>query len=78
MKLAIRTIAFVLAILVAFWFTAENSRELVTIDLVVLRIRASLPLVIFASVLAGMGASWFVGWRAERRWARGTGSARGS
>lgn len=67
MRFASRTLAFVILILLAFWFTAENASELVTIDLAFLRVRASLPLVVFGSLLAGMGLSWFVGWRAERR-----------
>lgn len=66
MRFVTRTLAFVLVILAAFWFTAENAAELVNVDLAFVRIRASLPLVIFVSVLAGMGASTFLGWRADR------------
>lgn len=67
MRLITRTLVFVIVILAAFWFTAENASELVAIDLVFLRVRASLPLVVFGSVLAGMALSFFIGWRAERR-----------
>lgn len=67
MRLITRTLVFVIVILGAFWFTAENARELVLIDFAFLRVRASLPLVVFGSVLAGMGFSFIVGWRAERR-----------
>lgn len=67
MRLITRTLVFVIVILAAFWFTAENARELVVIDLAFLRVRASLPLVVFGSILAGMGLSLFAGWRAERR-----------
>ncbi len=67
MRFVTRTLAFAIVILAAFWFTAENANEIVTIDLAFLRIRASLPLVVFTSVLGGMGLSTWVGWRAERR-----------
>lgn len=67
MKLASRVFAFALAAVLAFWFTAENSRELVNIDLFLLRIRASLPLVVFGSMLAGMLAVFLVGLRADLR-----------
>ena len=60
-------LVFIIVILMAFWFTAENANELVWIDLAVFRIRASLPLIIFSSVLVGMGASTLVGWRADRK-----------
>ena len=62
-----RTLSFVFAILLAFWFTAENANELVWIDLAFFRIRASLPLIIFSSVLGGRAISTLVAWRAERR-----------
>lgn len=67
MRLITRTLVFVIVILAAFWFTAENASELVAIDLAFLRVRASLPLVVFGSVLTGMALSFFIGWRAERR-----------
>lgn len=68
-----------LVILAAFWFTAANADELVLIDLVLFRVRASLPLVVFGSVLAGMGISLAVGWRANRKaGAAGFRSARGA
>ena len=67
MRLITRTLVFVIVILAAFWFTAENARQIVSVDLAFLRVRASLPLVVFGSVLAGMGLSFLVGWRAERR-----------
>jgi len=66
-RLITRTLVFVIVILSAFWFTAENAREIVSIDLAFLRVRASLPLVVFGSILAGMGLSFLIGWRAERR-----------
>lgn len=67
MRLISRLVGFALVILAAFWFAAANADELVLIDLVFLRIRASLPLVVFGSVLAGMGLSFLVAWRANRR-----------
>lgn len=67
MKLASRVVAFVLVALVAFWFTAENSRELVNVDLFLFRVRASLPLVVFGSMLVGMVAVFLVGLRADLR-----------
>lgn len=60
-----RVIAFVLVAALAFWFTIENSRELVSVDLVLFRVRASLPLVVFGSMLAGMLAVFLVGLRAD-------------
>lgn len=76
MRLITRTLVFVIVILAAFWFTAENARELVAIDLAFLRVRASLPLVVFGSVLTGMALSFFIGWRAERRIERRAAAAR--
>lgn len=76
MRLITRTLVFVIVILAAFWFTAENARELVAIDLAFLRVRASLPLVVFGSVLTGMALSFFIGWRAERRLERRAAAAR--
>lgn len=67
MKLASRILAFVLLALLAFWFTAENSRELVNIDLFLFRVRASLPLVVFGAMLVGMVAVFLVGLRADLR-----------
>ena len=67
MRFLTRTLSFVIAILLAFWFTAENANELVWIDLAFFRIRASLPLILFSSVLGGMAISTLVAWRAERR-----------
>ena len=62
-----RILVFAVVILAAFWFTTENANELVNVDLAFVRIRASLPLVVFASVLGGMGLSAGLAWRAERR-----------
>lgn len=62
-----RILVFAVVILAAFWFTTENANELVNIDLAFVRIRASLPLVVFASILGGMGLSAGLAWRAERR-----------
>ena len=67
MRFVTRTLAFVLVILAAFWFTAENADERVLMDFAFFRVRASLPLVIFGSILLGMGASVLTGWRASRR-----------
>jgi len=66
-RLISRFVSLALVILAAFWFTAANASERVTIDFVLLRVRASLPLVLFGSVLAGMGLSLFVAWRADRQ-----------
>lgn len=62
-----RLLVFLLCALLAFWFTAENADEIVRIDFALLRIRASLPLVVFGSMLIGMIATLVVGWRADRR-----------
>ena len=62
-----RIVGFLVAALLAFWFTAENANEIVRIDLVLFRIDAALPIVVFTSVLIGMGATLFVGWRTEGR-----------
>ncbi len=67
MRTMSRVVAFLLTALLAVWFTAENAGEMVRIDLVFLRVRASLPLVVFGSILMGLGAATFVSWRAERR-----------
>lgn len=67
MRFITRTLAFVILILVAFWFTAENAGQRVQMDFAFFRLRASLPLIVFGSVLFGMGASLFVGWRANRK-----------
>jgi hypothetical protein len=66
MRLITRLLGFLLVVLLAFWFTAENAGRLVTVDFVLMRIQASVPLVVFGSVLLGMGVAFFVGWRAER------------
>ena len=66
-RILTRTLVFAVVILAAFWFTTANANEVVTIDLVRLRIRASLPLVVFTSLLAGMGLSTLIAWRAERK-----------
>ena len=62
-----RIVGFLVAALLAFWFAAENANEIVRIDLVLFRIDAALPIVIFTSVLIGIGATLCVGWRAESR-----------
>lgn len=67
MRFVTRTLALVMVVLAAFWFTAENANEVVAIDLAFFRIRAALPLVVFTSILGGMGLSTWVGWRAEQR-----------
>ncbi|MFV1986815.1 MAG: hypothetical protein ACC682_06020 [Gemmatimonadota bacterium] len=67
MRLTSRFLALALVVLAAFWFTAENAGEMVFIDLVLFRLRVSVPLLVFGSVLAGMGLALFVGWRADRR-----------
>lgn len=67
MRFVMRLLAFVVVILAAFWFTARNAGELVNVVLPFLRIRASLPLVVFACILGGMGLSGVLAWRAERR-----------
>jgi len=67
MRLISRLVGLALLILAAFWFTTANANELVLIDLILFRVRASLPLVVFGSILAGMGISLVVGWRANRR-----------
>lgn len=72
MRLISRLVGFALVILAAFWFTAANASETVTIDLVFVRIHASLPLVLSGSVLVGMGLSLFVGWLADRKAGRRT------
>ena len=65
MRTASRIFVFLLVALAAFWFTAANSGERVTIDLVLLRLTAPLPLVVFGSVLVGMIAVALVGVRAD-------------
>ncbi len=67
MRFVSRTLAFVIVILAAFWFTAANANEMVAIDLAFFRIQVAVPLVVFSSILGGMGLSTWVGWRAERR-----------
>lgn len=67
MRFVMRLLAFVVVILAAFWFSARNGSELVNVVLPFLRIRAPLPLVVFACILGGMGLSGLLAWRAERR-----------
>lgn len=67
MRLTTRFLGLALFILAAFWFTAANADEVVLVDLVLLRLRISLPLLVFTSVLAGMGISLVTGWVAERK-----------
>jgi hypothetical protein len=67
MRLMPRIVVFLLATLLAFWFTTENAGEIVRIDFAFFRIDLALPVVIFASVILGMGATLLVGWRADRR-----------
>lgn len=67
MRVLTRILVFAVFILAAFWFTTENANELVNVDLAFVRIRASLPLVVFAAILGGMGLSTAFAWRAERR-----------
>ncbi|WP_310779670.1 hypothetical protein [Candidatus Palauibacter scopulicola] len=62
-----RLLAFAVVILAAFWFSVRNGGELVNVVLPFLRIRAPLPLVVFACILGGMGLSGLLAWRAERR-----------
>ncbi|MDX1395200.1 MAG: hypothetical protein R3195_12455 [Gemmatimonadota bacterium] len=70
MRLTSRFLGLALITLFAFWFAAENAGEMVLVDLVIFRLRISLPLLVFGSVIAGMGVSLAVGWRADRRAAR--------
>ena len=65
MRIASRILVFVLIALLAFWFTAVNSGERVTVDFVILRLTVPLPLVVFGSVLVGMLAVLFVGLKAD-------------
>jgi len=67
MRFVMRLLAFVVVILAAFWFSVRNGGELVNVVLPFLRIRAPLPLVVFACILGGMGLSGLLAWRAERR-----------
>ena len=60
-----RLVTFLLVTLVAFWFTVENATESVTVDLVLFRLNAPLPLVVFVAMLAGMLAVLGVGLRAD-------------
>jgi len=65
MRIASRILIFVLIALLAFWFTAVNSGERVTVDLVILRLMVPLPLVVFGSVLVGMVSVLLVGLKAD-------------
>ena len=67
MRLMPRIVVFLVATLLAFWFTTENAAEIVRIDFAFFRIEVALPVVIFASVILGMGATLLVGWKADRR-----------
>ncbi|WP_419856701.1 hypothetical protein [Candidatus Palauibacter irciniicola] len=67
MRFVMRLLAFVVVILAAFWFSVRNGSEIVNVVLPFLRIRAPLPLVVFACILGGMGLSGLLAWRAERR-----------
>ncbi len=67
MRFVTRTLAFVVLILAAFWFAAENARQVVSVDLAFVRVRTSLPLVVFGSIVLGMAVSFLAGWRADRR-----------
>ncbi|MDE2878542.1 hypothetical protein [Candidatus Palauibacter soopunensis] len=67
MRFVMRLLAFVVVILAAFWFSVRNGSELVNVVLPFLRIRAPLPLVVFACILGGMGLSGLLAWRAELR-----------
>lgn len=62
-----RILAFLLVALLAFWFTLENSREVVTVDLLLFRVRASVPLLVFGSMLVGMLAVFLAGLQADLR-----------
>jgi hypothetical protein len=62
-----RIVVFLIVTLLAFWFTTENAGEIVRIDFAFFRVDASLPVVIFVSVVLGMCATLLVGWLAERR-----------
>lgn len=65
MKVGSRVVAFLLAAVLAFWFAAENAGEVVTVDLLLFRLRMALPLVVLGSVLVGMLAVFLVGLRAD-------------
>ena len=67
MRLMTRFLGLALFVLAAFWFTAANADEVVLVDLVFLRLRISLPLLVFSCVLMGMGISLVAGWAAERK-----------
>ena len=65
MRVGSRIVAFLLAAVLAFWFAAENASEVVTVDLLLFRLRMALPLVVLGSVLLGMLAVFLVGLRAD-------------
>ena len=75
MRLTSRFLGLAFVTLLAFWFVAENAGETVLVDLVFVRLRVSLPLLVFGSVLGGMGISLVTGWRADQRALRRTGAA---
>ena len=60
-----RALAFVLVAGLAFWFTVANAARTVTVDLLLFRVSASVPLVVFGSVLVGMLTVFVVGLRAD-------------
>lgn len=78
MRLTSKFLLMALVVLGAFWFTAENSNEMVLVDLVFFRLRVSLPLLVFGNLLAGMGLATVVGWRADRKAADRTARAEAS
>ncbi len=67
MRVAVRILSFASLALLAFLFATRNVSELVVMDIGLLRFRTTLPLVVFVSILLGMGASSLVAWRVERR-----------
>ncbi|MFQ5678807.1 MAG: LapA family protein [Gemmatimonadota bacterium] len=67
MRTGVRIAVFLAVGLAAFGFTIANSREMVTVDLLLFRLRASLPFVVLGSVLVGMVAVFLVGLRADLR-----------
>lgn len=62
-----RVLSFLLVAGLAFWFTMENAGQRVPVDLILFRVRLSLPLLVFLSVLAGMLAVLLAGLKADLR-----------
>lgn len=62
-----RVLSFLLVAGLAFWFTVENAGQRVPVDLILFRVRLSLPLLVFLSVLAGMLAVLLAGLKADLR-----------